>query len=390
MKIALLGADSESIELTQAAVQAGHAVVWCGDLTDTCPLSTDWPQEDRADVWEALLDGDAVDAVIVGRGGADSNVRSQQLSQLVKSGVPTLTSFPLVDSVLSYYEIDMSRGESGSVLQHYNPLTEHHTIIDQCAAWISDGHDELGSIEQVVWERPLEDRSQTRVLWHFTRDVELLGLVTGGLNRLGALGSPDEAATYSGLSVQLLGKCEVPVRWQVGPVETDEHPRLILVGQRGKATITFDESEDTAQVSISQAGETESQPPVHVDAAAQKIGSFADAVRSGNGKATTTWSRALTAMELTDTIEIALRRGRMIEVHQQQLTEQMAFKGTMSALGCGVLLLVPPLLLLLGWIAEIVGLPAPVAKSWPIVLFVLLAVFLGLQLIPKLLFKQDE
>ena len=72
--------------------------------------------------------------------------------------------------------------------------------------------------------------------------------------------------------------------------------------------------------------------------------------------------------------------------NQQQLTEQLAFKGTMSALGCGVLLLIPPLLLLLGWLAELVGLP--VAKYWPHLLLVLLAAFLGVQLIPKLLFAQ--
>lgn len=389
MRLALLGADTESLALARAAEAAGHSIVWCGDFAGES-LPSGWPAEDRGDVWEGLLDGEEVEAAIVGRGAVEQAVRSEQVSQLVKSGVPTLASFPLIDSVLAYYEIDMARGESGAVLQHYNPLTEHHAIVDQCAAWIDSGHPELGAVEQVVWERPLEDRTQSRVLWHFTRDVELLGLVSGGLNRLGALGSPDEAATYAGLSVQLLGKREVPVRWQVGPVETDEHPRLILVAQRGKLTITFDETAGTAQISLSQAGQTESQPPEHVDAATQMVGWFADAVRSSDGKATTTWSRALAAMELTDTIEIALRRGRMIEVHQQQLTEQMAFKGTMSALGCGVLLLVPPLLLFLGWIAELVGLPVSVTKAWPIVLLVFLGLFLALQLVPKLLFKADS
>jgi hypothetical protein len=60
-------------------------------------------------------------------------------------------------------------------------------------------------------------------------------------------------------------------------------------------------------------------------------------------------------MELTDTIEISLRRGRMIDVHRQQLTEELSFRGTMSAWGCGVLMVLPPLLLLAGWIAELLG-----------------------------------
>jgi hypothetical protein len=93
-------------------------------------------------------------------------------------------------------------------------------------------------------------------------------------------------------------------------------------------------------------------------------------------------------MELTDTIEISLRRGRMIDVHPQQLTEELAFKGAMSALGCGVLIAVVPLLLFIGWLAEQIGIP--VAGYWPHVLFALLALFLVLQLVPKLLMSASN
>ncbi len=364
MNFALLGTDPESIALAQAAEAAGHAIVWCGDMADACPLMPGWPAEDLGDQWEALLDHRTADAVIVGRGLAVSSLRAEQVNLLTKNGVAVLTTFPLVDSVLAYYEIDMSRSESNAVLQHFNPLTEQHAIIDKCSEWITGGHPELGAVEQVVWERPLTERTQENVLWHFARDVELLSLVEGRINRLGALGSPDEAATYAGLSIQLLGKSEVPIRWQVGPVEHETHARLILIAERGKLTVEFDEA---------------------IDAASQAIERFVNAVTAGNGSAST-WTQALAAMELTDTIEISLRRGRMIEVHQQQLTEQLAFKGTMSALGCGVLLLLPPLLLFCGWAAGLIGLP--VAKYWPHVLLALLAMFLGLQLIPKLLFKE--
>ena len=88
-------------------------------------------------------------------------------------------------------------------------------------------------------------------------------------------------------------------------------------------------------------------------------------------------------MELADTIEISLRRGRMIDVHHQQLTEQMAFKGTMSALGCGVLMILPPLLLLIGWLAELAGLP--VASYWPHALLMVFLAFLVFQFLPQLL-----
>jgi hypothetical protein len=93
-------------------------------------------------------------------------------------------------------------------------------------------------------------------------------------------------------------------------------------------------------------------------------------------------------MELADTIEISLRRGRVIDVHSQQLTEQLSFRGTMSAVGCGLLLAAPPLMILLGWIAGKLG--APVAQYWPHALLSALALFLGFQLLPKLFLKNNR
>lgn len=392
MEFALLGTDSESIALAQAAESMGHRIVWCGDVAGGHPLLPGWPAEDLGDQWEALLDQNLADAVIVGRGKAVPSLRSEQVNQLTKNGVVLLTTFPLVDSLLAYYEIDMARGESNATLLHFNPLTEQRHVIDQCAEWISLGHPDLGPIEQVVWERPLADRTQTQVLYHFSRDVEFLCAVAGRLNRLGALGSPDEAATYAGLSVQLLGKSEVPVRWQVGPIEQDDWPQLILIAKQGKLTIKFNEASQTVQISVSQDGETKTNALKKVDVASQAISKLVSNLEAETGGAST-WSQALAAMELTDTIEISLRRGRMIEVHQQQLTEEMAFKGTMSALGCAVLLLVPPLLLFCGWVAEVVGLPVEWAKLWPYPLLAFLGLFLMMQLIPKLIFgrnKQNE
>lgn len=388
MRFAILGADTESIELASAAKSMGHSLLWCGDLAEFGHFSAEWGLEDEGHLWEGLLEGDALDGVILGRGSTDPDLRTEQLNQLTKSQVPVLTTFPLVDSVLAYYEVDMSRGESGAVLRHFNPLIEQQALVQQCDQWITDGHPELGSIEQVVWERPLAERTQQNVLWHFSRDVEFLALIAGGLNRLGALGSPDQAATYAGLSVQLLGRREVPVRWQVGPIEQDDHPRLVLIAQNGKLTVEFDENSRPIKLVASPAGENQTAELESADASQSSIQRFIDAFSSPAGDQTSSWSRALAAMELTDTIEIALRRGRMIEVHQQQLTEQMAFKGTMSAVGCGVLLIIPPIVLLLGWIAGEMGLS--ISKYWPHALLAMLGLFLGFQLIPKLLFKADE
>jgi len=386
MKLALLGSDYESISLATAAVAQGHQVGWAGD--------TDWarrqyelpwlPADDLADQWESLLDDHFCDAVIVGRGDAPSDFRAMQVSLLAKNGIAQLVTFPLVSSVLSYYEIDMAQQESGSLLHHFNPATVPQPIIDRCAGWVLDDHPELGEIEQLVWERPLGDRSREQVLWHFSRDVQLLTQVAGRLNRLGALGSPDEATTYAGLSVQMLGERKLPVRWSVGPVEGSEQPQLALVAKNGKCTVLFDEQGRAFQTELVHASQNLKTELEIVDPSAISVANFTAALKDEKS-CRSTWTDALRCMELSDTIEISLRRGRMIDVHPQQLTEQLSFRGTMSAAGCGVLLILPPLLLLLGWMGELFGLP--VARYWPHVLLALLATFLLIQLLSKFLIR---
>ncbi len=315
MKFALFGADQESLSLAQAAVEAGHQIVWGGDVASA---RTGWdlpwlPDSDLADQWEELLELPPGTAVIVGRGETPAELRTDQVLQLVKSGVAVLTTFPLVDSVLSYYEIDMVRCEKNAFLQHFNPLLQQ---LEDCAQWVAEGHPELGAIEQVVWHRPLAERTREQALWHFARDVELLDQVAGGLNRLGALGSPDEQATYAGLSLQLLGKSQIPVRWEVGPVEQSAEPRLTLVAKNGSLKWSFNETGRAVQLEVNQAGQAKTESIEPVDPYAAAIRRFAASAEQA-GSEESDWPSALHAMELADTIEISLRRGRMIDIHDK-------------------------------------------------------------------------
>lgn len=375
MKFALLAPDDESQSLARAARDAGHEIGAQREL-------------ETGNEWEDLVDDQLVDAVIVGRGSGAADLRARQVQELARLGRPMLLVHPLVPSVLSFFEIDMARGESGAVVQHFNPLLEG-PIVEQAAAWVRNGHPQLGPIEQILATRALADRSRENVERRFARDVELLGQVAGRLDRLGAHAAGSGEAAYAALSVQLLGQREVPVRWAVEPAASRDELRLTLVSPRGRATIVFDEHDSAVEQTVQADGAEDRMPLPASDPAAAAISKFVGALESGDaGAGTSTWPSALRSMELTDSIEISLRRGRMIEIHDQQLTEQLAFKGTMAALSCGVLVLLVPLLLVAGWIAGLFGIP--VANYWPHVLLVLLALFLGLQLLPKLLYPPAE
>ncbi|QDS98663.1 hypothetical protein [Adhaeretor mobilis] len=363
MKFATLGDDPDCLALAAAAEQLGHKVTRCEEQAS----------DQENDLWRGAPDPGTCDAVLVGPSDEQGSPRSEQLQELVKMGLPVLAVHPVVPEVLAYFEIDMARGETQALLQHYNPLTECN-LLPRLAEWITDGHPEVGKIEQVVAERTFDHRTREAVLDHFARDVELLIRIAGPLDRIGALGSGNDDAAYAGLSVQLLGKQAVPVRWSVGPVSDSPGLKIELVGERGRVTEHFDAS----NLRMEQESHESTDPAVSA------VSRFVNGLQADTDEST--WPAALQAMELADSIEISLRRGRMIDVHHQQLTEHLAFKGTMAALGCGVLMVLPPLLLLVGWIAGLFGIP--VAEYWPHALLVLLALFLGLQVLPKIVYAK--
>ena len=73
MKFAILGTDADIVQLAGAARDAGHQIVWLGDVRteDAAAIhSLVADRTDRAAEWELLLGQGVVDAVLVGHGSA--------------------------------------------------------------------------------------------------------------------------------------------------------------------------------------------------------------------------------------------------------------------------------------------------------------------------------
>src|SRR5262245_10730858 len=109
MKLAILGTDADIINLAAAATEAGHQIAWIGDVrpSDTAPVvEIDGLIRDRVAEWEWLLDRGIVDAVLIGKGNAESDMRAERIKRLTVEAVPLLIVYPAFDSVLPYYEVD--------------------------------------------------------------------------------------------------------------------------------------------------------------------------------------------------------------------------------------------------------------------------------------------
>ena len=96
-------------------------------------------------------------------------------------------------------------------------------------------------------------------------------------------------------------------------------------------------------------------------------------------------------MEVVDAVELSLQKGRTIEVFQQQLTERLAFRGTMAAFGCGLLLLAFLAIVVIAILGGAEGMVREkIAPAWPLLLLAVLAFFLLLQAIPLLAQKRHD
>jgi myo-inositol 2-dehydrogenase/D-chiro-inositol 1-dehydrogenase len=383
MRFALLGADARSLDLADAVVSSDHALVAAYDVGPSwiVELEKIAPAVRIGQSWESLLQGDAVDALIVAPG--DSDQRADQLRILVQAGVPMIVVHPVHESMLVHYELDMNRQESECVLLPYVPEL-WHPAIDRLAAIMAQGaSSSIGVTEQIVFERSLDDRSKSAVLATFARDVEPLRRLGGEITRIGAMASRGTATDYANLGIQMSGPSGMLMRWSVGPVEDRPGGKLILVGQQGKAILHLaDDADWTLETRVGGKSTTETFPDW--DGAAVALAKLEHAIAGTEVRPT--WIDAARDMELTDAIERSITKGRNIDLHFEEHTEQGTFKGMMAATGCLVLLGALALVIVA---TTAVNLNIPLAGLWPYGLLAVLVVFLLLQLL-KFAFPKDR
>lgn len=402
MKLAVLGTDRDVIALVTAALEAGHQVVWLGDVRpdDAAEIAQLLPDLANRGDWELLLDQATADAVIVGSGTAAADLRAEQLKRIVTDGVPLLAVHPVSASVLVYYEVDMARRESHAVVRHYSPWATAPTI-SELASWVRTGDGPIGEAHQANCDRHLVDCGRKAVLRTLARDAEVLRTLLGGVHTVNAVGPHTDDASFASLQVQLTGPSEATSRWSVTPaIDTVPRSALTLVGSRGiarlrmpvdGAAIVVGEPADAWQLEISAGDRNDVLPVTTWDAARTAIDELSavlPANGTGRSESASTWPAATAAMEIVDAIELSLQKGRTIEVHPQQLTERLAFRGTMAAFGCGLLFLGFFALIGAGLFGDLLG--VPLKAIWPWLLLGVLAIFLLLQAVPWLATKRPS
>ncbi len=408
MRLALLGSDENTAELVrEIAARTQHEIVWACELESReAEIRAAIPGVKIVEHWELLLGGTVADAVLVAR-HANEELRVEQLRKLLQAGVPTLVMHPICHSMLLAYELEMIRADTKTIILPYLPnrlrtavATLATMLTKNEAGLTNEGGQEIenspvGRVEQILFERVLADRSKESVVRQFATDVDLLQAVCGELNRISAHGGPIAETAYANLAVQMSGAAEIPVRWTIAPVANQPGGQLTVVGASGRVVVHM--PGDAFKWQLEQIDENQ---PTKVEAGdwspvAAMLSELERAISGTPIIKAATWSEACRDIEMAETIDRCLKRGRTVDLHHEDFTEENTFKGTMTSLGCGLLVggvslvfavgIAQGICKAFGWRAG-----AELFGKWPYLLLGFLFLFLVLQGLLVLTKKPDD
>jgi predicted dehydrogenase len=390
MNLALLGADEQALAVARAACRAGHALVWYWvPDRQAAAVAALAPGAVRAEAWEGVLAGAAVDAVILAR-DADAEQTIERFRRLVQEGLPVVASHPLVDEALVAAELDMVRREFGAPVVPA-VADRQHAASRTLQGWIAAADDSpLGRVEQLEMERSAAARDRAEVLAHLARDLDLLVALAGEPVRVTASAPREGEGRYAGLAVAVETASGLLIRWNYQP-SSQGGARLVARGQTGQATLhapaakTLDEPKAwrlELATDVRPAWELEPW-----DAAGEVVANLQEALegRAAGEPPSPSWQDACQTLDVVAAAERSLARGRTVELHGEAVGEEASFKGVMSSLGC-LLLLGTLAVLVVAAVAKRLGVPG---IDWLIYGLVgLLGLFLLLQLLLLVIPKQ--
>jgi predicted dehydrogenase len=385
IRLAFLGADGsflEMFEATRANPRFELAGICEVDPAMLAALDSTTGARSVAD-WEALLDSTIFDAVFVAHCD-DEDRRAEQLRKLIQAGIPLLLSHPVLDSMLLYYELEMIRSEVGGIVLCYLPDRFHSAVVRVAQIVAMADTSAIGKVDQVVMERSIPVPSKTTVVRQFSRDVDTLRIIAGDMTRLGALAGTTGDQAYTNLGVQMSGASGIATRWSVVPGSAGSG-RLSVHGANGRAVVHLTPDEHSWTFELQTPDGQTAETFEDWNPADTMLACLAAAIDDESVEPTLL--DGARSLELAETIDRSLHKGRTIDLYYEEYSEEGTFKGTMASVGCGLLLVA---LFVLGAVAIVEQMGVQQVRVWPYVLLGTLGLFLSMQLLMLVFGRRRE
>jgi len=374
MNFALLGHDPLLAGLARnLASDERHRLRWaCAIGEFRGELLATIPNIELVDEWESLAGEAALEAVILAAPRPESEptrtgpegASDEPVRRLAQAGKHLLVVRPEDLSLVTCYELARICDETGSVVLPISTDLLHPALapFGNPAEAARVGPVRHVTLQRFLREGPGRDRANGKpilesgdgcnppaLLNQFARDVFLLRFVAGEISHVNVLPSParserppsapsdagnDTAPTS--LCVSMANRHGTMTTWTAVSSRTiPPGAQLTVKSDRAVTTCHWTDLSAGVDVKIETAQGVHSERFGPWDPAANALDQFVRAV--AGPRPCSGLSDATNCIDLADAAGRSMRRGRTVELSQEAQTEAGSFKGTMAAVGCGLL-----------------------------------------------------
>jgi myo-inositol 2-dehydrogenase/D-chiro-inositol 1-dehydrogenase len=278
---------------------------------------------------EDALARPGIEAIIV---GGPLETRGEWLRRAAAEGYAIIVLHPPGPDSESYYQVALSREETGAVIVVDLPLRLHPGVQALRRA-LAEG--DLGSFRGLRLEATSRPPVASLVRIAFARAVDAIRAILGEIEALTATGDPPGEDPEVELVVQLRGAGALRAETRIR-AEAAASARLTLLGERGKLSLDVDAHWLTLE--RPDAEEAIALSPWDPHEAIMSVLASSMVCRDSGEPPSPNLLDGTRAMELSEAANRSLRRGRTVELHYESISEESTFKSVMTSTGCLVFL----------------------------------------------------
>jgi myo-inositol 2-dehydrogenase/D-chiro-inositol 1-dehydrogenase len=293
-----------------------------------------------------------IDVVVV---GGPIELRGEYLRRAAAEGLAIICLHPPGEDSEAYYQVSLSRAETGAVIVPDLPLRLHPGV---SALRQAEADRELGEFRGLRIESPSGGEGIDLARAVVPRLVDVVRALLGEIEALTATGDPPGDHPDLDLVVQLrtagARRAEIRIRSGAGGPA-----HLTLQGTSASLTLEFDPRfQEPARLVRQQTASAETLTPLAPWSAHEAIFAVLAAACDRQARLnppSPSLHDGTRAMELAEATVRSLRRGRTVDLYYEPISEEATFKSVMTSTGCVIFLIALVLLPLalagppLGW-----------------------------------------
>jgi myo-inositol 2-dehydrogenase/D-chiro-inositol 1-dehydrogenase len=297
------------------------------------PGFAEFPELKRPADFDDALALAELEAVVVG-GAIES--RGESLRRVAAVGLPAICLHPPGDDSEAYYQVALSREETGAVVIPDLP-GRLHPAMELLRKEIEQP--ELGGFRGLTVKASAEPGAGDLARHVFPRLVDPVRALIGEIEAVTATGDPLGPRPTESLIVQLRGPAarRAEVRIERGPAEPGQ---IVLSAAAGSLTLehppTWDDS--SRLIHRSAAGDPSVSPFEDWGPHAAILSVLTEAAGDRDRLVHPNLLDGIRAMELSEATVRSLVRGRTVDLHYEEISETATFKAVMTSIGCVVVL----------------------------------------------------